>query len=389
MKILISVCGEGFGHTTRCVAIGDELSKEHDVKFIAYGKSMDFIRRYNYDVFETYPEIKLSGNNGKFDIKKSIFNNKYNPAKAIKREMEIIRKYNPDLIISDCKYSTVVASRFLRVPYYIITNQNCTRTHNKEKIIVYPVMKLLNVINKSAEKVIIPDLPMPYTICEYNLTELNNLSFIGPLIRYNLNNNSSNNDDDSNGGNIGNYDNNNSSNNNRNNNSYNNYPHVKEDYILSVIGGFEYRFRILKLLNEVSKEKNIKVKMVCGSYEVAKKLNKIKSPNVEVIPLTTNMEELIKNCSFIVCHGGHSTLMEAISFGKPVITIPDLDHPEQENNAKKINELKCGIALSHKTLEHDLSNAVDEISNNNIYFKNAKKLSKICRNCNGRDNIKK
>ena len=224
MKILISVCGEGFGHTTRCVAIGEELSKEHDVKFIAYGKSMDFIKRYNYDVFETYPEIKLSGNDGKFDIKKSIFNNKYNPAKAIKREMEIIRKYDPDLIISDCKYSTVVASRFLRKPYYIITNQNYTRTHNKEKFIVYPVMKLLNVINKSAEKVIIPDLPMPYTICEYNLTKLDNLSFVGPTIRYKL--------DD--------------------------YENKRGDYILSVIGGFEYRFRILKLLNDVAEEKNIK-----------------------------------------------------------------------------------------------------------------------------------
>ncbi|WP_292460718.1 MJ1255/VC2487 family glycosyltransferase [Methanothermococcus sp.] len=355
MKILISVCGEGFGHTTRCLAIGEELSKEHDVKFIAYGKSMDFIKRYSCDVFETYPEIKLSGNNGKFDIKKSIFNNKYNPAKAIKREMEIIRKYDPDLIISDCKYSTVVASRFLRKPYYIITNQNYTRIHNREKFIVYPVMKLLNVINKSAEKVIIPDLPMPYTICEYNLTKLDNLSFVGPIIRYKL--------DD--------------------------YENERGDYILSVIGGFEYRFRILKLLNDVAEEKNIKVKMVCGSYEVAKKLNKIKSSNVEVIPLTTNMGNLIKNCSFIVCHGGHSTLMEAMSFGKPVITIPDLDHPEQENNARKINDLKCGIALSHKTLEHDLSNAIDEINDNDIYFKNAEKLSNICRNYNGRDNIKR
>ena len=130
--------------------------------------------------------------------------------------------------------------------------------------------------------------------------------------------------------------------------------------------------------------------MVCGSYEVAKKLNKIKkSKNVKVIPITTDMENLIKNCSFMVCHGGHSTLMEAISFGKPVITIPDLDHPEQENNARKINDLKCGIALSHRTLEHDLGNAIDEINNNDIYFKNAEKLSSMCRNYNGRENIKR
>ncbi len=356
MKILISVCGEGFGHTTRCIAIGDELSPNHDIKFMAYGKSMEFIKRYGYDVYETCPEIKLSGKDGKFDIKRSIFNNKYNPTKAVKREIKIIKKYNPDLIISDCKYSTVVASKFLKKPYYIITNQNYTRTQHKEKYIVYPVMKMLNVINKSAKGVLIPDLPLPHTVCEYNLTELNNLTFVGPLIRYKL--------DD--------------------------YEVERGGYILSVIGGFEYRFRILELLSKVAEEKNLKVKMVCGSYDVAEKLKKIKkSKNITIIPIATDMENLIKNCSFMVCHGGHSTLMEAISFGKPVITIPDLDHPEQENNAKKIDKLGCGIVLSHKTLANKLSSAIDEINNNDAYFKNAENLSKLCKYYNGRDSIKK
>ncbi|MBW9222408.1 hypothetical protein KKP97_05110 [Methanothermococcus sp. SCGC AD-155-C09] len=354
MKILISVCGEGFGHTTRCLAIGDELSKEHDIKYMAYGKSLDFIRKCNYDAYETYPEIRLQGQDGKFDIKRSIFNNKYNPTKAVKRELELIKQYKPDLIISDCKYSTVVASKLLNIPFYIITNQNYTEI-DKIKFIVYPVIRLLNLVNKQAEGVIIPDLPMPYTLCEYNLTMLNNLSFIGPLVRYNLKD----------------------------------YDYKQGDYILSVIGGFEYRYRILELLNNISKRKDLKVKMVCGSYEVAEKINKIKSPNVEVIPLTTDMESLIKNCSFIVCHGGHSTLMEAITFGKPVISIPDLDHPEQENNVKKVNELKCGIGLSHRDLEYTLEGAIDEIINNGIYFKNAKKLSDICKSHRGRDNIRK
>ncbi|MDK2987753.1 MAG: hypothetical protein PWQ47_891 [Methanothermococcus sp.] len=365
MKILISVCGEGFGHTTRCIAIGEELSKEHDVKFIAYGKSKNFIEMSNYEVFETYPEIKLTGNNGKFDIKKSIFNKGYNPAKAVKREVEIIKTYDPDVIISDCKYSTVMASKFLKKPYYIITNQNYTKTNKKERIIIYPVMELLNIINKSAERVIIPDLPLPYTICEYNLKAIDNLVFVGPLIRYSL------------------YDESNKfePNKSKNDNS--------RDYILCVIGGFEYRFRILELLNKIAEKKNLKVKMVCGSHEVAKKLNKIKSKNVEIIPLVTDMEDLIKNCSFIVCHGGHSTLMEAISFGKPIVTIPDLDHPEQENNAKKIDELKCGIALSHKDLDNKLEEALDEIQNNKIYFKNAEKLKNLCKKYNGRKNIRK
>ena len=81
-------------------------------------------------------------------------------------------------------------------------------------------------------------------------------------------------------------------------------------------------------------------------------------------------------------------MMEAISFGKPVITIPDLYHPEQENNSRKIGDLKCGIALSHVDLEDTLEWAIDEMMNNSIYFKNARKLKELCKFYNGRENIR-
>ncbi|MCS3900967.1 MJ1255/VC2487 family glycosyltransferase [Methanococcus voltae] len=354
MKVLISVCGEGFGHTTRCIALGKELSKKHDVKFVAYGKSKDFIELSKYEVLETYPEIKLSGKNGKFDIKRSMFNTQYHPTKAVKRELQIIKDYNPDLVISDCKYSTILASKISKKPYYIITNQNATKTQKKEKYIVYPVMKVLNAVNKSAEKLIIPDLPAPYTICEYNLKMINNLRFSGPLIRYDVG---------------------------EDENEY------SEDYILSVIGGFEYRLKILELINEISKKTGLKVKLVCGSHEVAKKLEKNKGKNVEIIPVSTEMDKLIKKCSMIVCHGGHSTLMEAVSFGKPIITIPDLDHPEQENNALKIQELKCGIALNYKILEKELEPSIMKLKNDKTYSKNAKKLREIALKYDGKEKL--
>ncbi|AEF97024.1 Conserved hypothetical protein CHP00661 [Methanotorris igneus Kol 5] len=358
MKILISVCGEGFGHTTRCIAVAEELKNHYDIAFIAYGKSKNYIESLGYEVFETYPEIKLTGYEGKFDIKKSIFNKEYNPTKAIKREREIIKHYNPDLIISDCKYSTIIASKFLKKPYYIITNQNYTKTDKKEKFIVYPVMSMLNVINRSAEEVLVPDLPLPYTICEYNLKIIDNLEFIGPLIRYKPKN-------------------------------------IKDGgYILSVIGGFEYRYRILKYLAEIAVKNDLNVKLVCGSWGVGRELesyvNKLTDnpKNIEIIPFTNNMEKLIKNCSFIVCHGGHSTIMEGISFGKPLIVIPDLNHPEQENNAKKVQDLACGITISHNEIEK-LEMAINEIQNNKIYAENAKKLKKLCKQYNGRENIRK
>ena len=359
MKILISVCGEGFGHTTRCIAIGESLKNSYEIAYIAYGKSKDFIEKHGFKVFETFPEIKLKGKDGKFDITSSIFNKEYSPKKAIKREINIIKEYNPDLVISDCKYSTIVAAKLLKKPVICISNQNYTKYKLKTDLIVYPTMKALNIINERCEKFIVPDFPLPYTICEYNLKIIKNMEFIGPLIRYDVDNV----DDDG-------------------------------SYILSVIGGFEYRYKILEELGKIALNNNLNVKLVCGSYEVAKKLKNdlnltsYKDKNVEIIPITTNMEELIKNAELIVSHGGHSTIMEALSFGKPLIVIPDLDHPEQGNNAKKVHDLGCGIALSYKEL-YRLEEAVFDIRNMKMYKRNALKMRELAKKYNGKKNIKK
>ncbi len=359
MKILISVCGEGFGHTTRCIAIGESLKNSYEIAYIAYGKSRDFIEKHGFKVFETFPEIKLKGKDGKFDITSSIFNKEYSPKKAIKREINIIKEYNPDLVISDCKYSTIVAAKLLKKPVICISNQNYTKYKLKTDLIVYPTMKALNIINERCEKFIVPDFPLPYTICEYNLKIIKNMEFIGPLIRYDVDNV----DDDGN-------------------------------YILSVIGGFEYRYKILEELGKIALNNNLNVKLVCGSYEVAKKLKNdlnitsYRDKNVEIIPITTNMEKLIKNAELIVSHGGHSTIMEALSFGKPLIVIPDLDHPEQGNNAKKVHDLGCGIALSYKEL-YKLEEVVFDIRNMKMYKRNALKMRELAKKYNGKKNIKK
>ncbi|WP_456419995.1 MJ1255/VC2487 family glycosyltransferase [Methanocaldococcus infernus] len=354
MKILISVCGEGFGHTTRCLAIGNALKDEFDIAYLAYGKSKDFIESYGFRVFETYPEIKLKGKDGKFDIKSTLFNKEHSPKKAIKREYEIIKKYQPDLIITDCKYSTAVVAKLLKIPVFCISNQNYTKYKIKTDILVYPTMAILNLINKRCEKFLVPDFPMPYTICQYNIKPISNLEYLGPLIRYD---------------NVDNVDN--------------------DGYILSVIGGFEYRYKILESLAELAIKNDYHVKLVCGSYEVASRLRaKYSRKNIEIIPITKDMDELMRRASLIVSHGGHSTIMEALCFGKPLIVIPDMDHPEQCNNAKKVHELRCGISLSYKQL-NQLERAIEEIESNKVYRKNANHMRELYECYNGKENIKR
>lgn len=58
----------------------------------------------------------------------------------------------------------------------------------------------------------------------------------------------------------------------------------------------------------------------------------------------------------VITHGGHTTIMEALSFGKPIIAVVEKAFIERFNNAKRLEQLEVGILiekdkLTAKTLE--------------------------------------
>jgi len=73
MKIQIFMCGEGLGHTSRCLAVGERLIKEgHRVVFCAYGYSKKHIEGAGFNALEIPSEIKLVGKSGSGCIKDAV-----------------------------------------------------------------------------------------------------------------------------------------------------------------------------------------------------------------------------------------------------------------------------------------------------------------------------
>ena len=220
MQIVISVCGEGFGHTTRSLSLASKFKKENpknEILFLAYGKSRELIEKKGYKVFKTCSELSLDGKNGEFNILRSFkrfFSTKTNLFRAIYLEYKIIKKYKPDFIITDCKYSTAIASLLLKKNYNLITNQNKAFSQKKSlvELISFLGHKILNFLNKRADRLIVPDLAPPHTICEYNIKKTKNIVFAGPLVDYEIKKD---------------------------------YKSIKGDYILALIGGYPYRSAIL------------------------------------------------------------------------------------------------------------------------------------------------
>ena len=359
MNVLICPCGEGLGHTTRCRALAEEFIRQgHKVAFAAYGSSAAYLRRYKFRVYDSEAEISLAGKSGKFSMRHTLMNSKgvfYKMLKSTYKECRAIEDFRADMVISDTKYSALLAAKIKGLKSIIIVNQNTMSMHGIKKFIGYVVYGSIKNLNKIADRIVVPDFAPPYTVCEYNISQKNNkMYFSGPLIvskKWRSEN--------------------------RN-----------EKYVLSLIGGFGYRSRILKKISMLAlKRKDKMFKLVCGISSI-KGLKSGK--NIEIINFAKNMDPLWSDCEMVVAHGGHSTLMEMACFGKPGIIIPDADHFEQENNARKISELGCGITIMHKDLFlGSLNNAINQISKNEKYKKNAKKLGLLARKYDAKKNIVK
>lgn len=71
--------------------------------------------------------------------------------------------------------------------------------------------------------------------------------------------------------------------------------------------------------------------------------------------------EVLKRARAFVTHGGMNSTMEALSFGVPLVVIPQM--PEQAITAERVSELGLGVALDRKSVTSDaLAEAVSRVT---------------------------
>jgi UDP:flavonoid glycosyltransferase YjiC (YdhE family) len=73
--------------------------------------------------------------------------------------------------------------------------------------------------------------------------------------------------------------------------------------------------------------------------------------NVMPLRFTSLAASYIRAADLVVCHGGHTTLMEAICLGTPALCVPQ--QPEQERNAQRLELLGVGQVVSPAALADD------------------------------------
>ena len=105
--------------------------------------------------------------------------------------------------------------------------------------------------------------------------------------------------------------------------------------------------------------------------------------NIKILSPLPDIFSYLKVSDLIIAPGGHSTMMEALSYGVPMIIFPDMNHGEQENNARRIEELKLGRYLSYHTPPEMVKDVVENLLGDMEVKRQCKRMANYAEKLNG------
>jgi len=371
--------GVGLGHASRLLSISEFLRQDNIViKFSSYGEAVSYINNHGYDCVKV-PPVEFAWSNGGFSIKNSIANIPLwftNFGRQISQETRNISTFNPNIVVSDSRLSPLASSRILGIPSLVILNQ--IKLLLSPRIREFRAAKVFEKLNGEffgnmwslAEKLLIPDLPPPYTIAEHNIWNLESvkkkidyIGFTTPKWQ----------GDDQ---------------------AINNVVHSlnldknKPIVFMHISGPRETRSSLISTIMDASNyfRKEIQYIISEGKPNGSTVPRKISSSGwyYEWCPVR---DEIFALSDLVVIRAGHEAISHAIEHGKPVVSIPIQNHGEQLGNSEKVERMKIGIKLEPlNTNPPQIADAIHRILDDKSYLENVQRIKKITDRYDGINN---
>lgn len=373
--IYMAPCGIGLGHAARSVAIAKELVKRgYEVIFSTYSDAIEYIRRHGFDVLECYKLEYAHREDGGIDIEGTIaqgLKSLYIFFRQIGAELYYTGVISPDIVVSDSRLSSSIAAVIRGIPSILIINQllivlplgekrKSERVKKAKSFMEKLILEIMAEIWKRSDKIVVPDFPPPYTISKQNLVFNDDLAnkvvLTGPLIQKRPEELPSREEIRERLG-------------------------INEDkpLVLASLSGTQVEKRTLaeKLINLLS---NIKLDVVAyisigdpSSNEKAYWIN----DRIYVTPWLDNKYEVLKAADLLICHGGHTTLAEAMYYGVPMLIIPSITHTERRGNAQSMVELGIAKVIYQEELTaNSLREALTSMLRDEELKENARRIAK-------------
>lgn len=362
-KIYLSISSEGFGHSSRALAIAKEFSRS-EVLIGSYGYALERIKRAGVDAVEVTQEYKLMGSQGSFDVGKTILQNQTSLLalnQMVAEERDIMRMHGVTLVVADGRIAPVIAASQLGIPCLVLTNQSD----------FYPFFKhdsaLVKLFGKSfewwmrswlssADEILIPDFYPPDTICLMNLSPTYHVKkrtcFLGPLVSYK-----------------------------REDVIPVPRPEGHEHYVVVSLGGHAYRQPLLDAVLEIAPQ------FPHVFFDILTSLPVIRPPsNVFWRGQVHETAPMFKAADCVITQAGHSTAMELLTLGTPAVIVPDMLQSEQRNNALRMESVGVGVRVEYEDSQINtamLAKSLDMVLRTYRYKRNAEQMAQKSANMKG------
>jgi UDP-N-acetylglucosamine--N-acetylmuramyl-(pentapeptide) pyrophosphoryl-undecaprenol N-acetylglucosamine transferase len=343
LRVYVAPCGIGLGHITRCEPIADALiSRGAKVVYSTYLDGLDYARRRG---LPTLPTVSIGfkvREDGTVDFKTTAATSGFSLGvrrflEQLTAEIRNIKRFKPDVVLSDSRVSSLVAGKLMGVPVALILNQfrvEIVKKPSAKKIT--PVERffflianvfwlffrtLLGGVWARSNLMLIPDFPAPYTISASNLAipkrYENRARLIGPILSDRPKKRST-------------------------AAALNRslfFASRKPLIYAAVSGPRTERTVLADLLLESLKRFPSKYEIVVSRGEPNGSSAPYHDRNLTVYDWIEDQDEVLEASSVVVSRAGHGTMMKSIMLGKPMILVPIPDHTEQYGNAKRASEL--------------------------------------------------
>jgi uncharacterized protein (TIGR00661 family) len=305
MNIIYGINADGLGHAVRSIPIIKHLKNQgHNIHIITDKNVKDFLGS-KYGNYTLISQMLLGYKEEKISYWKTILDNVYLTKKNMTNILKIknvIKKFKPDIIISDLETFSLWAGEIFEIPTISIDN-HATIFRGEIDFNIKDTANYLT--SKSISKIICPHADRYFGLSFYKTKiKKKNTKFFDPVfLEEQLN-----------------------------------YKPNKENYILVY-----NRFLDKKTIDALKKIKDQKFILFGAKKNYTQKNITYKKMG------TPNMWKYIANAKAFVTNGGHTSICEAILFKTPIYSIPVKRQFEQTSNALYVQKKKFGEKHSNLT----------------------------------------
>ena len=353
-RIYFAACGMGLGHVSRSAPIAQEVVKRGgEVLFSTYLESVQYANKYGLPVVAA-PDLSMEVDvTGSIDIKATTLLSGIGSLitflDQVRFEIQTMQAFDPDLVFCDTRLSSIYAAKLLKIPIVLLLNQFLPRVPREKDTIFFRLMdgSILTTLGRSwalSNIILIPDFPEPYTISLDSLRIPRRIGarvkLVGSILQQPPGNN-------------------------HRIKGIRESLEVGEDQKLiyaGISGPRAERIPLINMLMPILSKFPDRYKVIMSTGNPNGGSNVRTSGNLTIVPWIENRFDYLEACDAVISRGGHETLMQSISYGKPSVIIPVPKHPEQYGNARRAMELGVAKSIHQRdvTLEH-LIQRIDEL----------------------------